>query len=161
MQEVQVPITITYDIQGAPPTDHHRLQSMFERLGWEQLGGTVFRYPHTRQQKAAELSSSPRERSLTSRGAPRRRGYQVAEDWLNDVVPALMILRAYIIHAQGEGRTESKFTIDAHACTGCSPETGYGNPPLPRSELDFNPYKRKDFGEEKLQALIDEFVWPY
>jgi hypothetical protein len=35
-----MPITVTFDIHGAPPPEYNRLQSMFERLGWENLGGT-------------------------------------------------------------------------------------------------------------------------
>lgn len=58
-----MPITVTFDIKGGPPTDHHRLLTMFERLGWERFGGTVYRYPRTDTDA------------------------KVPEDWMNEVIP--------------------------------------------------------------------------
>src|SRR5690349_3373939 len=68
-----MPITLSYDLAGAPPNRRNYLRSMLERFGWKRLGGSVFRYS-VRSSKAAGLQ----------------------EDWLNDIAPSLMFFRAYI-----------------------------------------------------------------
>lgn len=40
-----MPVTLSFDIQGASPNQRNRLQSMFERFGWQNLGGSSYRYP--------------------------------------------------------------------------------------------------------------------
>lgn len=40
-----MPVLLTYDLEGAEQAEYNRLQSMFERLGWEKLGGSSYRYP--------------------------------------------------------------------------------------------------------------------
>jgi hypothetical protein len=40
-----MPVVVTFDIQGALPIEHNRIQSFFTRLGWENLGGSSYRYP--------------------------------------------------------------------------------------------------------------------
>jgi len=42
---MEVPVIVTFDVEGAQPPEHNRIQSLFERLGWEALGGTAYRYP--------------------------------------------------------------------------------------------------------------------
>jgi hypothetical protein len=70
-----MPITLSFDIKGAPPGERNRLQSMFERLGWENLRGSSYRYP--------PLDEHPK-----------------AEDWFNRVVPALMLFRQYLLKSR-------------------------------------------------------------
>ncbi len=62
-----MPVILTLDVENAGPGEHNRIQSAFERLGWEALGGTAYRYPKL--------------------GAE-----QPTEDWFNHVIPALMLV---------------------------------------------------------------------
>ena len=64
-----MPITVSYDLADADNNDRNYIRSMFERFGWKRMGGSVFRYAKTEGE----------------------------EDWLNEVVPALMIFRSYIV----------------------------------------------------------------
>jgi hypothetical protein len=64
-----MPITISYDLETDDTNHRNYVLSMFERFGWERFGGSVLRY---------ELGDSQ-------------------EDWLNDVIPALMLFRSYVI----------------------------------------------------------------
>jgi hypothetical protein len=88
-----MPITFSFDIEQASitdPNDRGRINACFERLGWEHLGGSSWRYP-----------ALGNERGL--------------EDWFNHVVPALMYFRSLAVHAR---LLVSKFSIDAHSETG-------------------------------------------
>jgi hypothetical protein len=40
-----MPVVFTFDIKGAPSNEYNRIQSFFERFGWENLGGSSYRYP--------------------------------------------------------------------------------------------------------------------
>ena len=97
---------MTFDISGPTPLELNRIRSFFERLGWDRLGNTAYRYPR--------LHTPPS-----------------AEDWFNHVIPALMLLRAFARHAMTTGRNISKFSIDVQSSTGFDPLTGTGTPPLP------------------------------
>jgi hypothetical protein len=66
-----MPITVSYDITNAENSERNYIRSMFERFCWRRLGGSVFRYDWN--DKTGQ------------------------EDWLNDVVPALMIFRSYCL----------------------------------------------------------------
>jgi hypothetical protein len=79
-------ITISYDLTGAAPAERNYIRSMFERFGWERLGGSVLRY---------QLIEGQNE-----------------EDWLNDVVPALMLFRSYIL---AKNITLNFFTLDTNS----------------------------------------------
>ena len=94
-----MPIIVTFDIAGPTPAELNRLRGLFERLGWERLGNTAYRYPR-----------------LHSR--------HPTEDWFNHVIPALMLLRAFTLHAQQTGRNIEKFSIDVQTSTGFDPLTG-------------------------------------
>src|SRR5438132_8367751 len=98
-----MPAVITFDIKKATTKERNRVQSFFERLGWENLGGSSYRYPR--------LGSD-----------------QPTEDWFNHVIPALMLFRAFIVKGDV---TLKKFTLDVQSSTGFNPESGYGTPPLP------------------------------
>ncbi len=92
-------VIITFDIEGAPPQERNRIQSFFERLGWENLGGSSYRYPR--------LGTDD----------------QPVEDWFNHVVPALMLFRTYALKSE---RKISKFTIDVQSSSGHNPATDFG-----------------------------------
>src|SRR4051812_44515154 len=70
-EECIMPITISYDLAAAESNDRNYIRSMFERFSWKRLGGSVFRYNW-----------------VDDNGQ---------EDWLNDVVPALMMFRSYCL----------------------------------------------------------------
>jgi len=70
-----MPITISYDLQAHRPKDWNYIRSMLERFGWQRIGGTVFRYD----------------------GRVGKDANKLEEDWLNDVVPAMMFFRSYLI----------------------------------------------------------------
>jgi hypothetical protein len=83
-----MPITVSYDLAAADTNERNYIRSMFERFCWDRLGGSVFRY------------------SLTDETGQ--------EDWLNDVIPALMIFRSYCI---ARNITVRYFTLDASSVT--------------------------------------------
>jgi hypothetical protein len=83
-----MPITVSYDLANATPSERNYVRSMFERFCWVRLGGSVFRYDWT--DKSGQ------------------------EDWLNDVVPALMLFRSYCLAKKIEVKF---FTLDASSVT--------------------------------------------
>jgi hypothetical protein len=40
-----MPVVLTFDIKGATTSQLNRIQSFFQRFGWENLGGSAYRYP--------------------------------------------------------------------------------------------------------------------
>jgi hypothetical protein len=129
-----MPIVVTFDIEGAPPRDRNRIQSFFERLGWENLGGSSYRYPR--------LGSD-----------------QPVEDWFNHIIPALMLFRTYLISS---GKTLSKFTLDVQASSGFNPTTKYGCAPtnVPPALVLYDPNSQA-FGEKKLLDWLASVSYPY
>ena len=88
-----MPVTLTFDIEDASVADGNdrtRIIAAFTRLGWENVGGSAWRYPALGTQNTSE-------------------------DWFNHVVPALMYLRSLTSHA---GFNITKFTLDAHSEAG-------------------------------------------
>jgi hypothetical protein len=148
-----MPVLLTYDLQGAETAEFNRLQSMFERLGWEKLGGSSYRYPR--------LGTTD----------------QPVEDWLNHVVPALMLFRAFAIKSAAELK---QFTLDIQSSSGYQKSTDFGCTPLSGTEmktltrqaekatgkskkLGKKLYKpgNTSFGEKNLIEWIDEIEFPY
>jgi hypothetical protein len=85
-----MPITFSFDIEESTvkdTNDRTRIQLAFLRLGWEQVGGSSWRYP-------CLGASHP------------------SEDWFNHVVPALMYFRALVEHA---GIKVTRYALDAHS----------------------------------------------
>ena len=130
-----MPIVVTFDIQGAQPAERNRIRSLFERLGWEALGGTAYRY---------QILA----------------GNSQLEDWFNHVVPALMLIRAYILKS---GRPLTRFSLDAQSSTGMNPGAGYGTRRVPVAKLFFYPPGNPQFGEENLRVWLDAVTaaFPY
>jgi hypothetical protein len=129
-----MPVVTTFAIVGALPVERNRIQSFFERFGWENLGGSSYRYP--------KLGTDD----------------QPVEDWFNHVVPALMLFRSYIITS---GRMLSKCTIDVQTSTGYSPNTDYGNPPMGGGEVSLYQPTNAQFGERNLREWLSGISFPY
>jgi len=128
-------VVITYEIEGAPTIERNRIQSFFERFGWENLGGSSYRYPR--------LGTTD----------------QPVEDWFNHVVPALMLFRTYIISS---GRTLKKFTLDAHSSSGFSPSSEFGHAPSnDTAEFDLYDPTNAAFGEKNLLKWLKGIKFPY
>ena len=128
-----MPIMVSYSFGSATTTQHNHIQSMFERLGWQQIGGSCYRYP--------PLSQEP-----------------VAEDWLNCVVPALMLFRTYVLAHQIPLR---KFSLDAFASTGVDQAAGVGSAPMPGASIHLEPPSCEQFGEQRLREWLDGIATPY
>lgn len=96
-----MPVTITYDLRDADTNQRNYVRSMFERLHWRRLGGSVLRYSGEEQPDGS-----------------------MQEDWMNHVAPALMLFRAYLIkHAI----TLKFFTLDTSSVA----HVDYSDPGLP------------------------------
>lgn len=133
-----MPITVTFDLTSPAPQELNRIRGFFERLGWEHLGNTAYRYP-------------------------KLHGQHATEDWFNHVLPALMLLRAFARHAAVNSRNIRKFSIDVQSSTGFNPVTNVGTPPLPASQTTYSqPSKSgRAFGQQQLENWIDGVPWPY
>jgi hypothetical protein len=83
-----MPITVSYDVTNASTSERNYIRSTFERFCWTRLGGSVFRYDW--KDKTGQ------------------------EDWLNDVVPALMIFRSYCLAKKIK---VTFFTLDTSSVT--------------------------------------------
>ena len=130
-----MPVVVTFDITQAEDNDYNRIQSMFERLGWQSLGGSAYRYPR--------LGTAD----------------QPVEDWLNHVVPALMMFRAYCVK---RGNLK-KFTLDVQSSAGLDPESSFGQPPHQADSASFKWYEPSNpqFGHGNLKSWLDGIVFPY
>jgi hypothetical protein len=133
-----VPILVTFDVHQPASLELNRIRGFFERLGWEHLGNTAYRYP--------ALHESHR-----------------TEDWFNHVIPALMLLRAFARHAEATGRNIRRFSIDVQTSTGFTPLTGVGTPPLAADQMTYAQPSRSGqvFGQQNLEAWLDAVAWPY
>lgn len=133
-----MPITITFDLKSPQTNELNRIRGFFERLGWEHLGNTAYRYP--------KLHSE-----------------HLTEDWFNHVIPALMLLRAYAQFAAASNRSLEKFSIDVQSSTGFNPKTGVGQLPVDSSGVVFSDPSDSGnaFGLKNLKEWIDNISWPY
>jgi hypothetical protein len=137
-KELSVPITVTFDIRSPTSQELNRIRGFFERLGWEHLGNTAYRYP-------------------------KLHGQHPTEDWFNHVIPALILLRTFARHAATTGRNIRKFTIDVQSSTGYNPVTNVGTPPLPAADVTYSQPSRagRAFAQQRLEEWIDGITWPY
>jgi len=128
-----MPLVITFDIKNANNVDYNQLQSMFERFGFENLGGSAYRYP--------QLGTLPH-----------------TEDWFNHVIPALMMFRAYALKS---GKEIRKLTIDTQTSTGYVPLGKFGTAHKKAKDIKFYDPKNKQFGLKNLRKWIDDIGYPY
>lgn len=133
-----MPITVTFDFDTPESSELNRIRGAFERLGWEHLGNTAYRYP-------------------------KLHGDHPTEDWFNHVIPALMMLRAFARHVSASGRSINKFSIDSYSSTGYNPETSTGTIPLSGSAITYSEPSNpgKQFGQRNLEQWLDGITWPY
>lgn len=99
-----MPVMFSFELKEAGP-EQAQIGALFERFGWERLSAVTYRYP----------------RLAVEQGAPP------LEDWLNHVVPALMLFRCYVLSHR---LTVNATTLDARSSTGYRREAQLGNPPL-------------------------------
>lgn len=135
-----MPIVFTFDIEAALPIERNRIQSFFERLGWENIGGSSYRYPR--------LGTDD----------------QPVEDWFNHVIPALMLFRAYILNS---GRRLNRCTLDTQTSTGYNRNSRFGKPPKKGRNRNgarlvqlYTP-RSPAFGEGNLLDWLDGIAYPY
>jgi hypothetical protein len=126
-----MPIIITFDQKHADSNDLNRIHSMFLRFGWQNLGGSTYRYP--------AIGAKPQ-----------------TEDWLNHVVPALMLFRTYFTSTK---HPLLRFTLEAHSSCAFDSTTGLGSPSN-GPEILFTSWK-PEFGESNLLTWLHEIKFPY
>jgi hypothetical protein len=133
-----MPVIVTFDVERPTSLELNRLRGVFERLGWEHLGNTAYRYPMLHERNKVE-------------------------DWFNHVIPALMLLRAFARHAVDSGRSVTKFSLDVQSSTGFNPLTEVGTLPLAGDETPLSPPSSsgEKFGEQRLRDWLDGVKWPY
>jgi len=128
-----MPVILTFDLEQASQAEHNRLQSLFQRLGWEDLGGSSYRYP-------------------------RLGTKEKVEDWFNHVVPALMLFRNYLLKSN---RKLTGYTLDIQSSAGYNPGRKFGKPPLSASKVSLYTPTRKTFGVKKLKQWLADDRFPY
>jgi hypothetical protein len=125
-----MPIVFSYDLKKATEIDRNRLQSMFLRFGWENVGGSCYRYPPLPRVTKSKQNTSP-----------------VREDWLNNVVPAIMCFRAFIMK---RGIKLTKHSIDIQTSSG-----SHGAQPRTGAKVELEDPHQKSFGEKNLRSWLD------
>ncbi|MDF9827949.1 virulence-associated protein VapD [Ereboglobus sp. PH5-10] len=127
-----MPVVLSFDLKNATSTDYGHLQSMFERFGFENLGGSSYRYP--------QLGTHPH-----------------TEDWFNHVIPALMLFRSYAV----KSKKIKKITLDIQTSTGYAPVAKFGTAPKTSSEIKFYNPNNAQFGLSNLKDWLDGVTFPY
>lgn len=135
-KDADMPVVVTFDVKGAEGSEHNRIQSFFERFGWESLGGIASRYP--------PLGS-----------------VETVEDWFNRVIPALMLSRLYFLGAKKSERKLTKFTLDIQSSAGFNVETRYATPPQEGDRIELKTPKYTHFGENNLRQWLLSMEYPY
>ena len=128
-----MPIIVTFDIKKIDKNGHPRLKSMFKRFGWQAIGGSVFKYP------SSEKSNEP-------------------EDWLNHVVPALMLLRTFVIAKE---LSLDSFCLSASSFTEVQRTPRRGRLPTNTKILRDPGKSDQAFGEAQLLKWIGDLKFPY
>lgn len=128
-----MPVTITFDIEDASVqdvNDRGRIYAAFQRLGWENIGGSAWRYPALGSQN-------------------------ISEDWFNHVIPALMYFRSLVEHA---GINVYNFTIDAHSEAGhrgrANPPLGAAI--AAAANIEMYPSAYNSLSEQRLRRFVSE-----
>jgi hypothetical protein len=103
-----MPIMFSYDLENAHTDDRCRISLAFERLGWEGIGGSCWRYP------ALGVPTGP-------------------EDYFNRVQPALSFFRDYV---SAKGIKVSTSSLDGQLFSYYRDADSSGFPILPAGEID-------------------------
>jgi hypothetical protein len=144
-----MPVILTFDLNNEhiAPNDHAYLKSAFHRLGWQSIGSTAYRYPR-----------------LGTLGQP-------VEDWLNHVIPALMLFRAY---CAAKPLAVDDFSLEVHSASSgyvpvlpARPEQGiearpeYGHKAQSGNAIPLypSPNPHHQYGEANLRNWIDNIRW--
>lgn len=129
-----MPIVVTFDLVDADTNQRNRVQEIFEKFGWQGLGGTAYRYP-----------------PLAAPIAP--------EDWLNHVIPALMLFRRYLLSSNRVQLTG--LTIDAHSSTGFDSQIPCGSAAHVLAATDLTTTPQNKFTVTKLLNWVNTNDYPY
>lgn len=127
-----MPITVSYDLANADDNARNYVRRMFERFCWDRIGGSVFRY---------DLHDDTGQ-----------------EDWLNDVVPALMIFRSYCLARNIQVRF---FTLDASSVTridASDPEALVGTKPEKGDSLTLCAPSNLHSSEKRIRRAVTSMV---
>jgi hypothetical protein len=137
-----MPVVFTFDLTDYAENDHTRIRTAFERFGWQNLGGSAYRYPRLGTQD------------------------QPVEDWLNHVIPALMLFRSFILD---RSITLKNYTLDVQSSTGYDQDGPFGSPPIRAENANdtnkagpvYSPKYPGAFGKKILVKWIDGISFPY
>jgi hypothetical protein len=123
-----MPITVSYDLQTEDTNHRSYIRSIFERFGWRRLGGSVLRYEVDQDEE---------------------------EDWLNDVVPPLMLFRSYVI---AKGITLKFFTLDTHSVARIDmsdPDEELGREPQDEDDIILRKPKNRQSSAKRIRRGIE------
>lgn len=126
-----MPVTVSYDLEAAGNNHHAYIRSMFERYGWRRFGGSLLRYDG------------------------RIVGGEKQEDWLNDVAPALMFFRSYLLR---HNLTLKFFTLDSASVAfldHSDPAAPVGNSPFTGANLALLPPAFPQAPEGTVRGFVD------
>ena len=118
--------TLSYDLKGASPNQTNYIRSMFERFGWRRGGGSVLRYED-----------------------------DTFEDWFNNIAPAIMFMRAFLLNNH---ISLTRFTIDSNGTAWLDhsePNASCGTLPLPGTELIMTQPTNSQSSEQTLRDFVD------
>jgi len=121
-----MPITISYDLANANGSQRNHIRSMFERFGWQRLGGSVFRYV----------------------------GKESQEDWLNEVVPSIMFFRSYISKHRITLRYFTLDTNSVTRIDNSDPALPVGRTPVDGAGLDLHPPTNTQSSVKRLRRSV-------
>jgi hypothetical protein len=129
-----MPITLSYDLQDVDTNQRSYVRSTLERFGWLRLGGSVFRYKGRAQEDG-----------------------EVIEDWLNDVVPALMYVRSYVLSIGGKFRF---LTIDAMSTSTLmdTDDEAVGTPLEDGAALTMRNPANAQSSEQRIRAFVEASI---
>lgn len=125
-------ITISYDLTTGNNNHRTYLRSMLERFGWARLGGSVFRY------EGRSSASGSNE-----------------EDWLNDVIPALMFFRSYILKHKIKLKFFTLDTFSVSRLDHSDPQALLGEKPLSGGALKLFSPSNPQSAEKTIRSFVD------
>lgn len=125
-----MPVVLTYDFDTATAdaNDRNRINTMFKRLGWENIGGSAWRYP--------EFTTN-----------------HITEDWFNHAIPALMYFRSIVTD---RGISVTNYSLDVQSSAGYRSAANIGQGILAQGLITmYNPNTASADGVLSEQRLKD------